>query len=185
MLEVAKQFGYVLVLSLAITAPVSSASTLQEAEVKATFLYYFFHYVSWGDGRPSNSLNAMRFCSLDRGEVFRAFEEGIQTSKGVRLNVEIVRLVDINQATSCDYIFISANKKAFAEGLLAAVSGRKILTVGDFEGFTALGGAIEMYREADRVRVRINRTALKNQQIVASSRLLKLADIVDDEGVAP
>ena len=64
--------------------------------------------------------------------------------------------------------------------LLRALSGQPILTVSDAEAFIDGGGAIGLVRADQRLQFEVNRQALEQAQLRASSNLLKLARNLSD-----
>jgi len=58
------------------------------------------------------------------------------------------------------------------------VYGRPILTVSDTEGFTRLGGGIELARSGGRVQFVVNADALSRSGLTPSSQMLRLAQRV-------
>ena len=58
---------------------------------------------------------------------------------------------------------------------------RPVLTISEIRGFADAGGAIQLFRDKDRIRFRINRDAARDRGLTLSARLLDLAVIVDTE----
>jgi len=64
------------------------------------------------------------------------------------------------------------------EQTFAGLKGQSILTVGDVEGFSKDGGIIRLVTEQNKIHFRINPEAAKNANLTVSSKLLRLAEIV-------
>ena len=62
--------------------------------------------------------------------------------------------------------------------MLDSLGRKPILTVSDADNFARMGGMIRFLREDERIGLRINTTAVKKAQLVISSKLLRLSDIV-------
>lgn len=84
---------------------------------------------------------------------------------------------DIKEALGCQMLFI--NTPGRTKEVLAALSGKSILTVGDGEDFAKNGGMIQFYLANNKTRIKINLTAAKAANITISSKLLRLAEIVE------
>ena len=149
-----------------------------EAEIKATFLYHFFHFIHWPEHGGSES-RLRKFCSLDRGDVYQFLEKIVKSKKQTDESISIRVVNDIDMMRNCDYVFISGESKDLASSVTAALAGKPVLLVGDFLGFAEDGGTIEIYRKVDRVKVKINKNRLYENGLTASSELLKLATIIN------
>jgi hypothetical protein len=78
-------------------------------------------------------------------------------------------------------LFIAANAEDEIPDALAALRGSWALSVGDTEGFSKRGLAVNLYVAEQRVRFEISRGALAAHKLSASYRLLSLARLVDEE----
>ena len=54
-----------------------------------------------------------------------------------------------------------------------------MLTISEIRGFADAAGAIQLYRDKDRIRFKINLGAARDRGLSLSARLLDLAEIVD------
>ena len=90
-----------------------------------------------------------------------------------------------NGQSFCDVdseeIKISLQKCNEIKTILDRLTSRHILTVSDASNFARLGGMIRLYTEANKTRIRINLGAVKKEELVCSSKLLRLADIVESQ----
>jgi hypothetical protein len=66
--------------------------------------------------------------------------------------------------------------------VIAGASATPTLTVGDAEGFAQHGGMINFTRRGARLGFAINRGAVSRAGLSLSSQLLKLAELVPDDG---
>ena len=57
-----------------------------------------------------------------------------------------------------------------------------VLTISEIRGFADASGAIQLYRDKDRIRFKINIGAARDRGLSLSARLLDLAEIVDTGG---
>jgi hypothetical protein len=75
-------------------------------------------------------------------------------------------------------VFISVSEKARLREILEGVKEKNILTVSDIEGFSRLGGMIELVLDDERVRFEVNLDATTKAGLELSSELLKVARVV-------
>jgi hypothetical protein len=78
-------------------------------------------------------------------------------------------------------LFIAGNAEDEIPDALAAVRGEPVLSVGDTEGFSKRGLAVNLFVADQRVRFEISRGALAAHKLSASYRLLSLARLIDEE----
>ena len=76
-------------------------------------------------------------------------------------------------------VFIPGTEKAQQETIVRSLKGFHTLTVGESEGFAALGGIINLIVEGDQLRFEINPLAADHAGLKISSKLLSLAKIVN------
>ena len=67
------------------------------------------------------------------------------------------------------------------QSIVSSLRESPVLTVSDAEEFTKRGGIIQFFVESGKMRFRINARSAKRARLLLSSRLLALADVVDEE----
>jgi len=72
-------------------------------------------------------------------------------------------------------LFIAESESRRLALTLRAVAGQPLLTVSDADAFIDAGGAIGIVRGDGRLQFEVNRAALDQAQLKASSNLLQLA----------
>lgn len=151
------------------------AAGLSEYEVKAAFLYNFVQFVEW-PGRVFTAREAPLVIGIFGTDPFGASLERIirgESVHGRRLAIKRCRRLD--EIKSCQVLFISRSENARVEEILANTTGCGVLTVGDSDNFVRKGGMIGFVLADNNVRFQINASAAKREELIISSRLLKLA----------
>ena len=87
------------------------------------------------------------------------------------------RFPDTLQANQCQILFIGASEWKRTAGLLDAVKSPGVLTVGETDDFTGLGGIISFRLDGPRVRIQVNLQTAERAKLRISSKLLSLAEI--------
>ncbi len=147
---------------------------LTEAQAKASALFNFARYVEWPERAFASKDAPFVFCVAGRDSL----STGIASLEGRTLHgraTQAKRVLGIEELRACHVIFISENEDRRLVPMLRAVSSESVLTVGDGVGFTEAGGAIGIVLDDGRIRFDINRPALEQAQLRASSNLLRLA----------
>lgn len=172
---------------LAIAAIVTTSrtvaqGTLTEAQAKAAFVINFARYVEWPERVFATSTAPILICALGRSTVANALEahEGRQVQGHP---VAVRQLLGIDEARPCQVLFIADSEERRMSQLLRAVAGQPILIVSDVEAFIDIGGAIGLVRADQRLQFEVNRQAIEQARLKASSNLLKLArNLADFKG---
>lgn len=77
-------------------------------------------------------------------------------------------------------LFIARSEQARLREIFSELDGRPVLTVSDIENFAHKWGIINFTTAGNRVGFEINTEAAKRAHLCVSSRLLRVARVVDD-----
>lgn len=138
-------------------------SGVSEYDLKAGYLAKFPDFVKWPAPTGAITLGILG------DDPFAGALEG---------NMKVKRSKRIDDLKNCQIVFISKSERGNLPGIIAALAGTNILTVGDTDGFVKQGGALGFIMEGDKVRFEINTGAAKRAGLQISSRLLQLASRV-------
>lgn len=165
-------------LSCRLVVPESAESaTPAEADVKAAFVLNFIKFVEWPASAFRSPEDPILLAIMGDDPTAAAIGrlEG-KTVSGRRL---VIRWVPgIAAIDPCHVLFVGASGKPELSSLLGAVQKKPVLTVADFEGFAARGGAIGFTRQSDRIGFEINDEAARDAGLKVNAKLLYLGRIV-------
>jgi len=150
---------------------------LVEQEIKAGLLYNFMKYTDWPSDRAQQPNAPIVVCLLG-GDPFAG---RLQPLAGRTVNQHVIELRNVrnvDEAGTCSLVFIHADEKPQWPQLRAALMGRALLTVSDFQGFADEGGMIEFTRIENKIGVKIDTVAVMAAHLQVQDRLLKLANAV-------
>ena len=162
-------------------AGLAAAPTAAEYQFKAVFLFNFVQFIEW----PTNvyaATNAPIIIGVVGEDPFGpALEEALrgETVSGHPLRAQ--RFKPEDDLSSCQVVFISSSEQARFDSLLAKLKGRPVLTVSEVEGFAQSGGMINFVIENKKLRFQINPKQAAQAGLKVSSKLLRLAIVVEDE----
>jgi len=163
---------------LAVAAEVVSAP---EYKVKAAFLYNFAKLTEW----PTNAFadtNAAFVIGIVGKDPFDSQLEEVVRGKTIGGRaIAITRLASADEAKACQLLFVSRSENGRVPAMLAGLAGQPILTVGDAPDFARRGGIIGLVEVRDEIHFEINRATAAQAGLKLSSKLLRLADIVQPE----
>ena len=173
-MAVVARLACILVAAVAIAAPGRASEGLQLAEqkIKAGLLYNFLKYTAWPQSHP-----IVAVC-LFGGDPFDGHLAPMNGRTVNQSTIEVRAIETVDQARTCALVFVNAERKALWPELKAALGGKDVLTVSDFDGFTSAGGMIEFTHFDERVGVEINVDAVTAAHLTVEDRLLKLASAV-------
>jgi hypothetical protein len=152
------------------------ASSLTEAQLKAALLFNFASFTEWPEELPPSAPITIGVIGSDSvAAALRALPG--QTPGGRDIQVQ---LVDESQnPRQCQILFISSANQRSIAATLAQVENAPVLTVGESEEFTRLGGIIRIYDDdSGHLRFEIDAGHANRVRLKISSRVLKLARIV-------
>lgn len=154
-------------------------SASREFNIKAVFLYNFTQFVEW----PANALGnaeAPFVIGIFGDDPFQSFIDSTVAGEKVQgHNIEVQRYKDVKDIKNCHILYISAKEAARLKEVLLAVPNKNILTVSDIPNFARSGGIIHFINLNNKIGLQINASAAKAAELNISSKLLRVAEIVD------
>jgi hypothetical protein len=170
-----------LLLALLASVPLQLAqpqlATRQEYALKAVFLYNFCRFIEWPDQAFATPDAPIVIGVIGQDPFGLLLEETVRGERLRGRTIVIERYRRAADARDAHLLFVSGSESGRTGEILAAVAGRSIVTVGETEEFLDRGGMIALTAAQDRVRLRINPNRLRAESLVASSKLLRVAEI--------
>ncbi len=154
----------------------STSQPLSEAQVKAAMVYNFAAFTEWPEvsaaGRP------LVIGVLGNDGLAKALKS--MGSLGNGRDVDVRMLGEGENLAECQVLYFSGISDRAAAATLARVSALPVLTVGEHEHFTQLGGIIRVYQQGSRLRFDVDASHANAVRLKISSRVLNLARVVKD-----
>jgi len=160
------------------------AAALQEYQVKAVFLFNFTQFVEWPPATSVNSAEPIFICILGEDPFGAYLEDAIRDEHVDNRTLAVRRLSTAEEAQACRILFISRSESGRLDAILQHLKPSSALTVSDARGFGERGGMVGFVTEDNRVRLRINLDAARAAGLTISSKLLRVADVVAEQGAA-
>lgn len=155
----------------------AQAPAFDEYQVKAAFLYNFAKFVEWPPGTFANANDPIGICIVGQNPFGSTLENMVQGKRVGDRMFAVRRLADTQQASQCQILFIGATEWKRTRTLLDGVKSTGVLTVGESDDFTALGGIINFRLDGPRVRIQVDLQTAEHARLRISSKLLSLAEI--------
>jgi YfiR/HmsC-like len=169
-------------ISLASSAPVAAASGV-EYPVKAEFIERFTRFIDWPSDAFLGSDAPFIICVVGDTPIAPHLDHVARVRRIKDRRVEVRRSTAASDLRGCHVAFIASGERPRLKQILAAVSGRPVLTVGDADGFAREGVLINLVLdEESHVRFEICSSEARKSGLKISAQLLRLARLVAQGG---
>jgi len=154
----------------------------KEYQIKAAFLFNFAQFIDWPSTAFANTNTPFCIGILGDDPFGPVLDKTVQDENVNGHPLVIQRYREVAEATNCQVLFVSRSETKRLKDIFTGLKNPNILTVGEVEGFCKGGGAIRFVMEQNKIHFRISPDAVKNASLTASSKLLRLAEIVSPGG---
>lgn len=155
-----------------VSAPVS------EYQLKAVFLFNFAHFVEWPAAALPRDSAPFVIGVLGNDPFGHDLDDVVHGEAVNQHPLAIERYSTIADIRSCQILFISAAEARHLDGIIGTLQQRSVLTVTDAEGPLPPGVIVGLFRQDNRIRLRIDLQAAKASNLTISSKLSRAAEIV-------
>ncbi len=169
-----------LVLGGLLAGPARGHALSREYDVKAAFLYNFATFIEWPKEAFARADSPFVIGVMGTDPFGSSLEETIAGERIKGRPIVIKRFSEPEDARGCHIVFISASEKRRVKELLRILQRLPLVTVADMPGFVEAGGVIGFVTDS-RVSIRINPSTLRATKLTISSKLLRLAQVIETE----
>jgi hypothetical protein len=153
-----------------------------EYPLKLACLYNFTKFVEWPASSYRNPEASLAICIVG-DDPFSPKLEGELSTRSVGGHPVEVRTLKLKDSLSaCHIVFVPVTEKNQATRILSGLRGSSTLTVGESEGFAAMGGIINLTVEGNMLHFEVNALAAERAGLKISSKFLSMAKIVNEQG---
>lgn len=158
----------------------ADAESIEEANLKAALVLNFARFTTWPEDAFSGPADSMDLWVLG-GETTRQAFDTLDGQQIDSRTIHVRHLTSLETIDRCHILFINrdADRPALSAAL-SAVGKRPVLTIGETPDFIRSGGLINIFNKDGRFHFEIKPAAALRRGLKLSSRLLKLAIILDD-----
>ncbi|WP_019614402.1 YfiR family protein [Psychromonas ossibalaenae] len=163
------------------TAKVSSASvpavhTLES--LKVAYMYNLAKFTRWPVSTWKTPESSFQFCVYGSGRV----SNELQTLHNKKITGHsIVLYQPLNEAdfSQCNALYIEPSEHLRYRYIISLINRNAVLTISDDGRFLRHGGLINLVEKDQRLRFEVNMRRLSQTELKLSSKLLKIAILVD------
>lgn len=154
----------------------SARAAPPEYELKAAFIARFTEFIDW----PPVAQNApFDICILGSSPIEEPLVKlpALMTAKGRPLRVQ--HIDSPASAVNCEILFVPRDESSHLPVVTQAVRNRPVLTVGEAPDLTGESALVTFSKEGNQLHLTINLRAAEQSGLHISSRLLKIAKVVN------
>lgn len=148
---------------------------IDEYQLKAAFLYNFAKFVEWPAQAFKTPNEPIRICVLGQNSFGSSLEDTVRGKVAGGRSFAVQNIANTQQANSCHILFVSASERKKFKSILLDLNGLSVLTVGESDGFAAIGGVINLKLDGGQLQMEIDTGAAERAKLRISSKLLSLA----------
>ncbi len=152
--------------------------SVEKQAVLAVLTLNVARFASWPEHTFKNKTVSLNLCIYGDNVVQQSFEN-IDNKVVNNKTINIINLSRLRNLTQCQLLYISELERNRLIPLLLELEGQAILTIGENIEFLQAGGMVGLEKINGKIQLTINLAMVQQAELVISSRLLKLATIVN------
>ena len=155
--------------------------SVEKQSVLAVITLNIARFTIWPEYVFDNARATLNMCIFGDNVIHQAFEN--IDNKVINSNSTTINIINLSKLRNLDrcqllYLGEQLNRNKLTS-LLMELKTQPILTIGETMVFIQAGGMVRLENNNGKIQLTINLPRVKQAQLIISSRLLKLAKIVD------
>ena len=158
-------------------------AAVREARIKTAVVYYLAKFITWPENTFQKSKRPLSVCTIGSKLILDFLEKTFDGKQVHNRSVKITRLmheVKSPQLSSCDIVYLEEVSEQQTAGILKAITNLSILSISGQKDITDVGGMVWLFKDKNRVRIKINPKVAEKARLKVSSEILNIAEVVDD-----
>jgi hypothetical protein len=160
--------------ALLLMTTAAAAQDVTEPALKAAFIYNFAKFTEWpADAMASGA--PLVLCVLGDAAVGRALERTVEEHTLAGRSIDVSQsALDGRSLARCHIAYVAGVTASQAAKVIAGLRDAPVLTIGEVEGFTKMGGIAQFFFENGQLRFDVQVASARRARLQISSRLLAL-----------
>lgn len=157
-------------------ADTTSMGTNQEYELKAAFVFNFAKFTEWPDLAFIDESTPIDLCVVGS----TPFSSHLDAFDGKTIhgrNINVKTLAADADVSRCHIAYFGQSSSQYVRATLGKLRGHGLLSIGEDQSFLHNGGLITLFIEDNKIKFRVNVSAIPKTGLKISSKLLRLADV--------
>ena len=151
----------------------------RENQVKAVFLFNFTQFVEWPANAFSSSDAPFIIGIVGKDPFGDYIDQTVRGEKMMNHPLVVQRYKTVRDIRDCHILFIGADDMEKLKEVSSVLNRRSTLTVSDSNNFANAGGMIRFFTKENKTKLQINLSAVKAAELNISSKLLRVAEIIE------
>ncbi len=152
--------------------------SVEKQTILAVLTLNLARYTTWPERVFNQDAPVLNLCVIGDNVVQKSFAS-IGNTPIKDKTLRILNRSRLRNLTECQLIYVSQLDRNELKKVLLEVKGQPILTVGEGMEFLKARGMVSLEKINEKIQLKINLPIVKRSELVISSRILKLATIVD------
>lgn len=149
------------------------------SDVQAAYLFNFVRFVAWPESAFESATAPVRICVLGESDFVDVATASISGKSVGEREVVVESTEDIPGSNGCHILYVDSSRRGDEAEVVSAFGRHSVLTVSDSGDFAERGGVANFVTVDDKVRFVINKKAADAAGLKISSRLLRIAQVVE------
>ncbi len=152
-----------------------------EFHLKAAFLYNFALFTDWPAESFEDKDSPLVVAVVGKDPFGDLLEATFREKRAKGRVIQVQRYASVKALGRCDVLFVPRSESERLGEIRRRLAGQHVLLVGESTGFALKGGIVNFYLKDKAVAFEINPKEAARAKLTISSRLLKLARIVEEK----
>jgi hypothetical protein len=153
-----------------------------EYRIKAAYIFNFAKFVSWPSAAFASADAPIVIGILGKDPFGSELDQTIAGKTIERHPLKAKRLGETGAINGCHILFISDLDRIRLPEILEKASRLSILTVGETDDFTDIGGMIRFFKHDNNIRFEVDLVPVEAAGLKISSKLLQVATVKGKSG---
>lgn len=151
-----------------------------EYEVKAAFIHNFTQFIQWPPEAFETEDAPLRIGILGKGPIDTPLLK-LDGAQILQRTLKVSKIPNLQGMNDFHVIYVNPSEIKKVPLILRTLKGKSVLTIGDTRNFAENCGMINFFLDGGKVRFEVNIEASRRGHLQISSKLLRLARIVDSQ----
>jgi hypothetical protein len=151
----------------------------KDNELKAAYIARFTEFIEWPAGTEEAVTGVFTICVFGDHPIQSLLDELPRLMSVDNQPIEVNRIDHPELASACKILFVPAAKNNHIPQIYEYISNKPVLVINEVPDVDAHGQLISLYKEGNRLRILIHLQEAQAAGFIISSRLLKLANVVE------
>ena len=163
---------------LAVVVP-ASAQAVEQQKLMSVLTLNLARFTDWPEAAFADEDARLNLCVIGGSLLQQSFEEVNNTQVNGR-TLQVINLSRLRNMERCQILYVSGLEQNILLQLLLEMKHKPLLTIGENLDFVRSGGMVALETVDGKIQLNINLDSLKQSGLVISSRILKLARIIQE-----